>query len=95
VSHRSPLHHSFTNGENFLIRFEVVADEGFDNIVVLDGVPVIDNSRREKLLTKITKEFAKRGSTISANNITVPWDDSTGMSKGCAHLFIPEDYTNF
>jgi translation initiation factor 3 subunit B len=71
-----------TNGENFSIRFNVVADESFDNIVVLDGVPVIDNARREKLLTKISKEFAKRGSTISAHNITVPWDDAIGKSKG-------------
>ena len=76
------LHSSLTNGENFSVRFKVVADESFENIVVLDGVPVIDSSRRDKLITKICKEFAKRGSTISASNITVPWDDAAGKSKG-------------
>ena len=76
----------FADGENFSIRYQVVADESFDNIVVVDGVPVIDSSRCEKLLTKISREFGKRGSTISPNNITVPWDDSTGKSKGCANF---------
>ena len=73
---------SFAQCENFSTRYKVVADESLDNVVVLDGAPVIDSSRCEKLLTKISKEFAKRGSTISAKNITVPWDDSTGESKG-------------
>ena len=81
---------SFTNGENFSIRFNVVADESFDNIVVLDGVPVIDNARRDKLLTRISKEFAKRGSTISTDNIIVPWDDAIGKSKGCVRLLMPK-----
>lgn len=67
-------------------KFQVVADESFDNIVVLDGVPVIDNSRREKLLIKVSKEFAKRGSTITPNDIIVPWDDAIGKSKG--YLFM-------
>ena len=79
------MHRSFAHGENFSIRYKVVSDESLDNVVVLDGAPVIDSSRSEKLLTKISKEFAKRGSTISANNITVPWDDSTGKSKGSVH----------
>ena len=85
---------SLADGENFSIRFKVVADESFDNIVVLDGVPVIDNSRREKLLTKISKEFAKRGSTISTNNFTVPWDDAAGKSKGCIRLLMPKLHIN-
>ena len=81
-----PVHRSSAHGENFSIRYKVVVDETLDSVVVLDGAPVIDRSRCEKLLTKISKEFAKRGSTISANNITVPWDDSTGKSKGSVHL---------
>ena len=79
------MYRSLAHGENFSIRYKVVADESLDNVVVLDGAPAIDNSRREKLLIKISKEFAKRGSTISVNNITVPWDDSTGKSKGSVH----------
>lgn len=86
------MRHSSTNDENFSIRYKVVADESFDNVVILDGVPIIDNSRLEKLLTKISKEFTKRGSTISSNDITVPWDDAAGKSKGCANIFASEVY---
>ena len=73
---------SVTNNENFSTRYKVVTDEGFDNIVVLDGVPIIDNTRRDRLLAKISKEFTKRGSTISADSMNIPWDDATGKSKG-------------
>lgn len=72
-----------------------MADESFNNIVVLDGVPIIDASRREKLLTKISKEFAKRGSTISTNNMIVPWDNAIGKSKGCVHPFVSKFYIDF
>lgn len=78
---------SFANDENFSTRYKVVADEGFENTVILDGVPIIDNARRERLLTKISKEFTKRGSTISADSMNIPWDGATGKSKGCVRLF--------
>ena len=86
-----PAYRLLTRGENFSTRYKVVADESFDNIVVLDGVPIIDSARREKLLTKISREFGKRGSTISPNDIIVPWDDSVGRSKGYVH-FLPRRF---
>jgi translation initiation factor 3 subunit B len=88
------IHHSLTNGENFPVRYKVVADESFENIVILDGVPIIDNSRREKLLAKISKEFAKRGSAISPNDITFPWDDDVGKSKGCVYIPVVDAYSD-
>lgn len=88
------MHHPPTNGENFSGRYKVVSDESFDNIVVLDGVPIIDNSRREKLLAKISKEFAKRGSTISPNDMTVPWDDAVAKSKGCVDIRTAEAHSD-
>lgn len=87
------MSHSPTNGENFSIRYKVIADESFDNIVTLDGVPIIDSSRRDKLLAKISKEFGKRGSVISPNDITVPWDDAAGKSKGCVDISIADPYS--
>ena len=86
------MHHLSINGKNFSIRYRVVADESFDNIVILDGVPIIDNSRLEKLLTKISKEFSKRGSTISPNDIKAPWDDTAGKGKGYVQIPIAEAY---
>lgn len=89
------MHYSSTNGENFSIRYKIVAEESFDNIVILDGVPIIDNSRRDRLLTRISKEFAKRDSTISPDDMIVPWDDSAGKSKGYVHTFIAEVHFDF
>ncbi len=57
-------------------------EEGFDNIIVVDGVPVIDELKLEKLLSKICKEFGKKGLTVKPSSIHVPWDKTTGKSKG-------------
>ena len=46
-------------------------------------MPVIDKSKLEKLLQKIAKDFSRKGCPIKPENITVPWNDSTGKSKGC------------
>jgi translation initiation factor 3 subunit B len=58
-------------------------DDGLDRLIVVDGVPVIDNSKTERLLAKIAKEFTKKGISIKPDDIFVPWDQSTGKSKGC------------
>ncbi|KAJ3570248.1 hypothetical protein NP233_g4527 [Leucocoprinus birnbaumii] len=63
-------------------KYKVKHDEGFDNVLVLDGVPVIGKDKLDKLLTKICKEFSKKGITVRPDDIHVPWDDSTGKSKG-------------
>lgn len=67
-----------------MFRYKVELEEGFDNILVVDGIPVIDNSKLEKLLAKISKEFGKKGSKISPDDIFVPFDEKTGKSKGYA-----------
>lgn len=66
------------------LRYQIEAEEGFDNIVVVDGVPIVDKSKLDKLLAKISKEFGKRGAHIKTGNIFVPWDDAAGKSKGYA-----------
>jgi len=63
-------------------RYRVDLDDNLENLVVVDGVPVIDKSKLEKLLAKVSKEFTKKGVAIKPENIFVPWDDSTGKSKG-------------
>ena len=57
-----------------------------DNIVVVDGAPVIDASKKERLVTKICKDFGKKGVHVKADNIFMPWDDKAGKSKGCVSL---------
>lgn len=69
----------------FFSRYRVEYDDGLDNTLVVDGLPVIDKSKLEKLLAKVAKEFSKKGCPIKADDIFVPWDESSGKSKGCAH----------
>jgi translation initiation factor 3 subunit B len=63
-------------------RYKVSLEEGFDHILVVDGVPVIDKSKLEKLLAKISKEFTRKGAAIKPDDISVPWNDNTGKSHG-------------
>jgi translation initiation factor 3 subunit B len=46
-------------------RYKVRLEEGFDHILIVDGVPVIDKSKPrsklEKLLAKIAKAFTQEG----------------------------------
>ena len=69
-------------------RYQVEYDEGLDNLLVVDGVPVIDRSKLDKLLQKIAKDFSRKGCAIKPENITVPWDDAKGKSKGCVCLVL-------
>jgi translation initiation factor 3 subunit B len=66
-------------------RYQVHYDEGFDKTVIVDGIPIIDKSKEERLLTKIAKEFTKKGVSIKPDDIYLPWDNKSGKSKGYAH----------
>ncbi|TDL19507.1 translation initiation factor eIF-3b [Rickenella mellea] len=64
-------------------RYEVEAPDGdLSNIIVVDGVPIIDRSKLEKLRAKIAKEFCRKGVNISAEDIYVPWASSEEKSQG-------------
>lgn len=78
------LYSQFTSAHLLPLRYHVEFDDGFDNIIVVDGVPIIDKSKLDKLLTKISKEFSRRGAVIKPDDIFVPWDDHAGKTKGYA-----------
>ncbi|KAH8994627.1 translation initiation factor eIF-3b [Lactarius akahatsu] len=65
---------------------DVRLEEGFDHILVVDGVPVIDKSKLEKLLAKIAKEFTRKGAAIKPDDVSVPWNEKTGKSNGYAFI---------
>ena len=67
---------------SFHDRYKVRLEEGFDHILVVDGVPIIDKSKLEKLLAKISKEFTRKGAAIKPDDISVPWNEKTGKSNG-------------
>jgi hypothetical protein len=80
------------------LRYHVQYDDGLDNTLVVDGVPIIDKSKLEKLLSKIAKEFSKKGITIKPEDIYTPWDDAKGKNKGFVFSFVLSprpDPTNF
>lgn len=70
-------------------RYQVEYDEGLDNVVVVDGVPVIDESKAEKLLARVAKEFSKKGAPVKVDNMIIPWDEKTGKSRGYV-VIIPQ-----
>ncbi|KAJ7783901.1 eukaryotic translation initiation factor eIF2A-domain-containing protein [Mycena maculata] len=63
-------------------KYQVQYDDGFDNLLVVDGVPVIDKSKVDKLLARICKEFSRKGLSIKPDDITMPWDETTGKNRG-------------
>ncbi|KAF7320444.1 Eukaryotic translation initiation factor 3 subunit B [Mycena kentingensis (nom. inval.)] len=77
-------------------KYQVHYDDSLDNVVVVDGIPVIDNSKLDRLLAKICKEFGRKGVKIQPDDINMPWNQSTGKSQG--FLFIEfktaDDATN-
>ncbi|KAG2353966.1 translation initiation factor eIF-3b [Suillus spraguei] len=60
-------------------KYRVDFDDGFDNVIAVDGVPIIDRSKLDK-----------RGAVIKPDDIYVPWDDNAAKTKG----FIFIDFGN-
>ncbi|KAG8760272.1 Translation initiation factor 3 subunit b [Serendipita sp. 396] len=67
-------------------KYRVEPMEGLDTCVVVDGVPIIDEPRKERLLLKMGKEFERRGCPYEKEKVFIPWNESTGKSKG--YVFI-------
>lgn len=63
-------------------KYQIHYDEGFEKTIIVDGIPIIDKSKEERLLGKIAKEFTKKGAPIKPENIFLPWDSKSGKSKG-------------
>ncbi|KAJ6621382.1 translation initiation factor eIF-3b [Mycena sp. CBHHK59/15] len=54
------------------------------------GVPIIDKSNERKLVTRIAKDFTQRGVKTLADDIWIPWDESTGKNKGYVFIELPD-----
>ncbi|KAG8733657.1 Translation initiation factor 3 subunit b [Ceratobasidium sp. 414] len=59
-------------------KYAVAFEEGFDNVLVIDGVPVIDSSREGRLFSKIQKDFARKGAPVKEGGLHMPYDEATG-----------------
>lgn len=77
--------------------YQVTNEHDFDTFVVLDNVPVVDESKKDKLMIVVKKRFTSNGIKIKEDGMTMPMakDAKSGkmMSKG--FMFIefetPED----
>lgn len=60
-------------------RYALPESYSFDSIVVIDNVPIVDDAKKDKLISVIKKIFKNVGPVKS---LEMPKDESTGKSKG-------------
>ncbi len=56
--------------------------QGFENVLVMDNVPVVDENKKQRLVDRLRQVFEKAGAAIEEDRINMPWDDKAGMNKG-------------
>ena len=62
-------------------QFEVKLEEGLDTFVVIDGLPVVPEDSRQKLVKFLLRKLNTVGHT-SEDAVFMPLNDK-GMSEGC------------
>ena len=64
-------------------RYAVDVHESLDDVIVIDGVPVVTTAREQRLLEAIAKVFRqKAGLEVDLANMQLPYGED-GNSKGC------------
>lgn len=64
-------------------RFAVDAQQGVENVIVVDNVPIVDESKKQRLVERLRQVFDRAGAGIEEDHISMPWDDEKGTNKGC------------
>ncbi len=63
-------------------RYAVDVHESLDDVIVIDGVPVVGKDREEKLKETIAKRFKQTaGLNVDVQSMNLPYGDD-GQSKG-------------
>lgn len=63
-------------------RYAVAAQKGFETMLVVDNIPVVDDSKKQRLLERLRQTFAKVGAPIEVESIDMPWNAANGTNKG-------------
>ncbi|KAG8932068.1 Translation initiation factor 3 subunit b [Tulasnella sp. 419] len=63
-------------------KYEIPYEDGFDSVLVIDNIPIVDAAKKDRLVTAIHKRFAQKGCPVKEGGLHVCWDDSAGKSKG-------------
>jgi len=61
----------------------VDTQQGFENVLVLDNIPIVDESRKQRLVDRLCQTFEKAGAALEQDRMSMPWDDKAGTNKGC------------
>jgi hypothetical protein len=71
-------------------RYKVNPSSGFDDTIVIDNIPIVDTSRKQKLLDRLRAAFDKVGAGIDESGVFMPWDEQGegqgGSNKGYVGL---------
>lgn len=65
-------------------RYAIDTQQGFENVLVIDNVPIVDAGKKDKLIARLRSDFNKAGAPIDEDRMQMPWDDAAGTNKGCA-----------
>ena len=71
-------------------RFAVDTQEGFENVVVVDNVPIVDESKKQRLIERLRSVFEKAGAPIDEDRFNMPWDEKAAQNKGFIFLTYPD-----
>lgn len=69
-------------------KYKVAADEGFDTIVLIDGCPVVEESRRDALLKIVSKKFLAPCGDVKQDGIFMPMEDKNGVPTSKGFMFV-------
>jgi translation initiation factor 3 subunit B len=60
----------------------VDAQAGVENVLVVDNLPIVDESKRQRLVERLRQVFEKAGAGIDEDRLSMPWDNEKGTNKG-------------
>lgn len=58
------------------------AQAGVENVLVVDNLPIVDESKRQRLVERLRQVFEKAGAGIDEDRLSMPWDSEKGTNKG-------------
>ncbi len=66
-------------------KYSVAEELSYDNIVIVDNLPKVDDAKREKLLAVLKRLLGQNGGTVrEEEGIYMPMQSDGKLSKGCA-----------
>lgn len=63
-------------------QFAVDTQKGFENVIVVDNIPIVDESKKQRLVDRLRQVFDKAGAGIDEDRVSMPWDEAAATNKG-------------